>query len=76
MKQLTPAQTKIVRLLALGYSNQDVAFQFNISPKTAETHRSQIYKRTGCGTIVDLVWYALREGIVTLGDNPLKVKAA
>jgi DNA-binding NarL/FixJ family response regulator len=53
-----------VQLLAEGNSNKDVARALNISVKTAETHRSNIMRKLGLGSLPELVRYAIRNNII------------
>jgi DNA-binding NarL/FixJ family response regulator len=64
--QLTARQREIVRLLAMGMSNQEIASALTISDKTAKTHRAAIMERLGARTTVEAVMYAVRAGLVEL----------
>jgi DNA-binding NarL/FixJ family response regulator len=61
---LTPRERNIVQLLAEGRSNKEVARALQISVKTVETHRSNIMRKLGLGSLADLVRYAIRNKIV------------
>ncbi len=62
--RLTPRQEEIVRLLASGKSNKEVANALGISVKTAETHRNNIMHKLDLHSFSDLVRFAVREKIV------------
>jgi DNA-binding NarL/FixJ family response regulator len=62
--QLTPRERQIVRLLANGSSNKEVAHSLGISTKTVETHRAAIMRKLGLNSIVSLVRYAVRERFI------------
>ena len=62
---LTSRERDVFYLLAQGFTNAEVAQQLFISRRTAETHRSQIMRKLGLHHMVELVFYALREGINT-----------
>lgn len=62
--QLTPRQLEIVRHLAQGKLNKEIAAALNISPKTVEAHRAQIMRRLQLRTFSELVRYAVRQGLV------------
>jgi DNA-binding NarL/FixJ family response regulator len=64
IQRLTGRQSEVLRLLAEGYSNKQVATALNISPKTAETHRANVMERIDCHTVVGLVRYAIRNHII------------
>ena len=61
---LSSREREIVQLLAEGNSNKDVARALNISVKTAETHRSNIMRKLGLGSLPELVRYAIRNNII------------
>lgn len=61
---LSPREREIVQLLAEGKSNKEVATALGISVKTAETHRSNIMRKGGFGSLADLVRYAIRNRII------------
>jgi DNA-binding NarL/FixJ family response regulator len=54
----------VVRLLAEGKTNKEVASALGISVKTAETHRNNIMRKLELHSFSDLVRYAVRERIV------------
>jgi len=62
--QLTPREIQIVRLLAAGRSNKQVAWKLALSIRTVETHRSRIMLKLKLDSLVALVHYAIRHGIV------------
>ena len=62
--QLTQREREIVQLLAEGKSNKEVAGVLNISVRTAETHRANIMLKLNLHSIVELVHYAVRNGII------------
>lgn len=61
---LTPAERRIVQLLAEGKSNKEVANAHGISVKTVETHRASIMRKLGMRSMSDLVHYAVRNEII------------
>ena len=63
----------MLRLLALGHTNQEIAKQLYISVRTAETHRAHIMQKLRLGTRAELVRYALANGL--LEDDGLAVTA-
>ena len=63
--ELTPRERQVIQLLAEGRGNQEIAGLLHISVKTVETHRAAIMRKFGFRSIVDLVRYAIREGIAT-----------
>jgi len=71
---LTGRERDVFYLLAQGFTNSEIARQLYISRRTAETHRSQIMRKLGLHHMVELVFYALRQGInretIALGYTP------
>jgi DNA-binding NarL/FixJ family response regulator len=63
--QLTPREMEILRLLAEGKVNKEVATLLGISVRTVETHRAKIMLKLGLHSLAELIYYALRHGIVS-----------
>lgn len=61
---LTPRELEIVKLIAEGYSNKDIAEDLVISEKTVERHRANILAKLGMHDRVELTRYAIRRGLV------------
>jgi len=59
---LSEREREVLRLLALGHTNQEIAKKLFISVRTAETHRAHIMQKLGLGTRAELVRYALANG--------------
>lgn len=61
---LSKRETEILRLIALGHTNAEVAEQLYISVRTVETHRSHIQQKLGVSTRAELVRGALSRGLI------------
>ena len=61
---LTERELEILRLIALGHTNTEIAGQVYLSVRTVESHRAHIQQKTGRSTRADLVRYALDHGLV------------
>ncbi len=61
---LSEREREVLRLLALGHTNQEIAKQLYISVRTAETHRAHIMQKLGLSSRAELVRYALAEGLL------------
>ncbi len=61
---LTPREQQVMRLLAEGHSTKQIAENLFISPKTVENHRSNIMSKLEVHTIMELVRYAARLGLI------------
>lgn len=61
---LTPRETEILKLIAHEYSNEQIAGKLFISERTVETHRKNIFIKTGTKTIVGLIKYAMENQLI------------
>jgi two-component system response regulator NreC len=61
---LSDREREVLRLLALGHTNQEIAKQLFISVRTAETHRAHIMQKLRLSSRADLVRYALAQGLL------------
>lgn len=63
---LTAREQEVMRLLAEGLTSKDVAAKLFISPKTVENHRTNLMKKLGLSSTVELIRYAARLGLIDL----------
>ena len=61
---LSDREREVLRLLALGHTNQEIAKMLYISVRTAETHRAHIMQKLALATRAELVRYALSQGLL------------
>jgi two-component system, NarL family, response regulator NreC len=61
---LTEREIDILRLIALGHTNAEIAEQLFLSVRTVESHRARVQQKTGLTTRAELVRYALDNDIV------------
>jgi DNA-binding NarL/FixJ family response regulator len=61
---LTSRQREVLKLIAEGLTTKAIARRLDISPKTADTHRTQLMERLGIHDIAGLVRYAIKVGLV------------
>ena len=61
---LSEREHEVLRMLALGHTNQEIAKALYISVRTAETHRAHIMQKLGLGSRADLVRYALAHNLI------------
>ena len=61
---LSDREREVLRLLALGHTNQEIAQMLYISVRTAETHRAHIMQKLRLETRAELVRYALAQGLL------------
>lgn len=65
---LTTRELDVLREVARGYSNQEIAAHLSLSEATVRTHISHILSKLGLASRTQATLYALREGLVTLDD--------
>ena len=61
---LSEREREVLRMLALGHTNQEIAKQLYISVRTAETHRAHIMQKLRLSSRAELVRYALDQGLL------------
>src|SRR5438067_4681897 len=61
---LSNREREVLRFLALGHTNQEIAKMLYISVRTAETHRAHIMQKLRISTRAELVRYALAHGLL------------
>lgn len=59
---LTARENEVVRLVASGYTNKDIAARLSVSVKTVETHKANAMQKLGFHSRIDLVRFARVEG--------------
>jgi len=60
--ELSEREAEVVRLIARGFSNKEIAAQLDLSSKTVETYKARSLGKLGLSSRSDLVSYALRRG--------------
>jgi two-component system response regulator NreC len=61
---LSPRETEVLRLIALGYTSAEIAGKLHLSRRTVETHRARIYGKLGLVNRAGLVQFALRRHLI------------
>lgn len=56
---LTPRETEVLKLIAFGYSNKEIAAREDLSVKTIETHKANAMRKLGFTSRIDIVRYAI-----------------
>jgi DNA-binding NarL/FixJ family response regulator len=64
LQTLTQRERMVVQLAAEGHNNPEIAEKLFISPRTAETHRTNLLRKLGLQTQTDLVRFAIRRGLI------------
>jgi two-component system response regulator NreC len=66
---LSGREVDVLRLIALGHTNAEIAEQLYLSVRTVETHRAHIQQKLRLSTRAELVGYALERGLVKTGGE-------
>ncbi|MGZ3919343.1 MAG: response regulator [Bacteroidia bacterium] len=66
---LTPRETEIVKLRALGNTYKEIADALCITPRTVDYHCQNIYSKINAETNADLVLFAVKSGILNINDS-------
>jgi two-component system, NarL family, response regulator NreC len=66
---LSDREREVLRLLALGHTNQEIAKLLFISVRTAETHRAHVMQKLRLSTRAELVRHAIRQGLLEPDEN-------
>ena len=62
--RLTPRESDVLHLIALGHTSAEIAAKLHLSRRTVENYRARIYRKLGLATRAELVGYALRRGML------------
>lgn len=66
---LSPREREVLRLLALGYTNQEVAERLVVSVRTVESHRAHVMNKLRVDSRAAMVQHALHAGLLTSEDE-------
>jgi len=69
-EKLTERETDVLRLLALGRANKEIALELNIGEKTVKTHVSAILHKLGVPSRTQAALHAVRIGLVSIEGAP------
>ena len=65
-ESLTPREKQVLRLVAEGHSNKEIAEELDISVKTAMSHREHVMEKLGFHSRTELIKFALRKGVIRM----------
>jgi two-component system response regulator NreC len=66
---LSEREVDVLRLIALGHTNVEIAERLYLSVRTVETHRSHIQHKLRLSTRAELVHYAIERGLISTGGG-------
>lgn len=63
MEQLTPRESQVLKMIVDGLTNRGIAQRLGISEKTVEAHRARVMKKSGAGSLPELIriWVAVAQ---------------
>jgi NarL family two-component system response regulator LiaR len=69
-EELTERETEVIKLMAHGYSNAEIARLMVVSNATVHTHVSRILSKLNLSSRTQAALYALKKGLVSLDEKP------
>lgn len=69
LQVLSPRELEVLRLVAEGRTNQEIADQLVLSIKTVQAHRASVMEKLGMHDITKLVRFAVRHGLIPLAED-------
>lgn len=64
---LSERELEVLRMIALGHTNAEIAGELYLSVRTVETHRAHVQQKLGLSTRAELVRYAIDHGLLNAG---------
>ena len=64
--EFTEREKEIICLCREGLQGKQIADRLNISPRTVDTHKNNIFKKLGINNTMEMVQYALKQGIIRI----------
>ena len=68
-KEFTPQEKRIIELCYEGLLAKEIAAQLEISPRTVEAHKTNIFAKLGINNTAEMIKYALKNGIIRVQDE-------
>ncbi len=66
--KLSPREMQVMLMITQGKSNQEISDALFLSPKTVSTYRARIFEKLGVKNDVELTHFAMRHGLIDLGQ--------
>jgi DNA-binding NarL/FixJ family response regulator len=73
-ERLSPRETQVLRDLALGFTNKEVAQRLAVSVKSIETYRARLFEKLGLERRADLVRYAIAHNLMANDDKAVSAR--
>ena len=73
---LTKREREVLHLVVEGHGNTAIATRLSITPRTAETHRTNLMRKLGLRGQTALIRYAIQRGILPMEDSKLDLRKA
>jgi two-component system response regulator NreC len=67
--EVTEREIAVLRLIAFGHTNAEVAERLHVSVRTVETHRARVQQKLGLSSRSQLVRYALEQGFLQVPER-------
>jgi len=64
LAELTEREVEIIKLVSQGFSNKEIADKLFISPRTSDTHRTNIMRKLGLHNVAEMVRFAFQNKLV------------
>lgn len=64
--KITKRELEVLKLIANGYTNEEVALKLEISKRTVDSHRQNLLSKFSCKNTAGLIAYALKNKVITL----------
>jgi len=65
LRVLTPREMEVLKLVAEGHTNQEIADQLVLSIKTVQAHRANVMEKLELHDVTHLVCFAIRHGLIS-----------
>ncbi|MDR1784073.1 MAG: response regulator transcription factor [Dysgonamonadaceae bacterium] len=66
MPELSEREREIINLCRSGLGSKQIADKLFVSPRTVDTHKTNIFRKLGINSTVEMVQYALKHGIISM----------
>ena len=64
--EFTQREKEIIGLCRIGLQSKEIASRINVSSRTVDTHKKNIFKKLGINNTLEMVQYAIKHGIISL----------